>query len=94
MGVLILLLTFYFLFYFLRDREAALNWLRKISPLSRSEMDRLFRRVVDTVEATFYGTLVVAAVQGTLGGLIFWWLDLPAPVLWGLVMACWQWSLY
>ena len=48
--------------------------------------DQLFRRVVDTVEATFYGTLVVAAVQGTLGGFIFWWLDLPAPVLWGLVM--------
>ena len=86
LGVGIFLLTFYLLFYFLRDHEAALSWLRKISPLSRSEMDQLFRRVVDTVEATFYGTLVVAAVQGTLGGLIFWWLDLPAPVLWGLVM--------
>jgi predicted PurR-regulated permease PerM len=86
LGVGILLLTFYLLFYFLRDRESALNWVRKISPLSRSEMDRLFKLVIDTVEATFYGTLVVAAVQGTLGGLIFWWLELPAPVLWGLVM--------
>ena len=49
-------------------------------------MDRLFSRVGDTVHATIYGTLVVAAVQGTLGGLMFWWLDLPAPLLWGLVM--------
>jgi predicted PurR-regulated permease PerM len=49
-------------------------------------MDRLFGRVVDTVEATVYGTAVVAVVQGTLGGLIFWWLDLPMPVFWGLVM--------
>ena len=49
-------------------------------------MDRLFSRVGDTVYATIYGTLAVAAVQGTLGGLMFWWLGLPAPLLWGLVM--------
>jgi predicted PurR-regulated permease PerM len=42
--------------------------------------------VNDTVHATIYGTLAVAAVQGTLGGLMFWWLGLAAPVLWGLVM--------
>jgi predicted PurR-regulated permease PerM len=65
---------------------AALAWLREISPLSDDEMDQLERRVVDTVEATLYGTVVVAAVQGTLGGLMFWWLGLPMPVLWGLVM--------
>jgi predicted PurR-regulated permease PerM len=85
-GVITILVTFYLLFYFLRDRQTAQNWLREISPLSKSEMDRLFGRVVDTVEATVYGTVVVAAVQGTLGGLIFWWLDLPMPVFWGLVM--------
>jgi len=85
-GVITLLATFYLLFYFLRDRAAALNWLRDMSPLSRSEMDRLFHRVTDTVEATFHGTVVVAAVQGTLGGLIFWALGLPMPVFWGVVM--------
>jgi predicted PurR-regulated permease PerM len=86
LGMITMLLTFYLLFYFLRDREAALAWLREISPLSDAEMDQLQRRVVDTVEATRYGTVVVAAVQGTLGGLMFWWLGLPMPVLWGLVM--------
>ena len=86
LGMITMLLTFYLLFYFLRDREAALAWLREISPLSDAEMDQLQRRVVDTVEATLFGTVVVAAVQGTLGGLMFWWLGLPMPVLWGLVM--------
>jgi predicted PurR-regulated permease PerM len=79
-------LTFYLLFYFLRDRRAVLLSLRTLSPLSDADMDRVFSRVGDTVHATFYGTLAVAAVQGTLGGLMFWWLNLPAPVLWGLVM--------
>ena len=80
------ILTFYLLFYFLRDRRAVLLTLRSLSPLSEADMDRVFSRVGDTVHATIYGTLVVAAVQGTLGGLMFWWLGLPAPVLWGLVM--------
>jgi len=80
------LLTFYLLFYFLRDQRAVLVSLRALSPLSEADTDRLFSRVGDTVHATIYGTLVVAAVQGTLGGLMFWWLGLPAPLLWGLVM--------
>jgi predicted PurR-regulated permease PerM len=80
-------LTFYLLFYFLRDRRAALQSMRSLSPLSEAEMDRLFGRVTDTIYATVYGTLAVSAVQGLLGGLMFWWLGLPAPLLWGVVMA-------
>src|SRR5829696_493271 len=81
-----LVLTFYLVFYFLRDREAALNVLLEVSPLPENQMRELFRRVAETIHATLYGTLIVAAVQGTLGGLIFWWLALPAPLLWGVVM--------
>jgi predicted PurR-regulated permease PerM len=80
-------LTFYLLFFFLRDRRAALQSLRSLSPLSAAEMDRLFGRVADTVCAIVYGTLTVSAVQGLLGGLMFWWLGLPVPLLWGVVMA-------
>ncbi|MDO8264143.1 MAG: AI-2E family transporter [Gallionella sp.] len=80
-------LTFYMFFYFLRDRGAALKSLRSLSPLSEADMTRLFDGVSDTVHATIYGTLAIAVVQGTLGGLMFWWLDLPTPFLWGIVMA-------
>jgi predicted PurR-regulated permease PerM len=80
-------LTLYLLFYFLRDRHAALQFLRSLSPLPAAEMNRLFGRVGDTIHATIYGTLAVSAVQGLLGGLMFWWLGLPAPLLWGVVMA-------
>lgn len=80
-------LTFYLLFFFLRDRIAALNAVRAMSPMSNSEMDQLFERIGHTIYATVYGTLAVATVQGFLGGLMFWWLDLSAPLLWGVVMA-------
>jgi predicted PurR-regulated permease PerM len=82
-----LCLTFYLLFFFLRDRVAVLGAVRALTPLSDRDIDRLFQRLGDTIYATAYGTLAVAAVQGFLGGLMFWWLDLPAPLLWGVVMA-------
>lgn len=80
-------LTFYLLFFFLRDRHAALNACRSLLPLSTSEADHLFQWVADTIHATLYGTLAVSCVQGLLGGLMFWWLGLPAALLWGVVMA-------
>jgi predicted PurR-regulated permease PerM len=79
-------LTFYMLFYFLRDKGVALDAFRSLSPLSQADMNRLFGEVVDTIHATLYGTFSVAAVQGLLGGLMFWWLGLPEPLLWGVVM--------
>ena len=79
-------ITFYLLFYFLRDRLAAKTMIKAWLPLTPPETEHLFRRVAETVHATVYGTLAVAAVQGTLGGLMFWVLGLPTPLLWGLVM--------
>jgi predicted PurR-regulated permease PerM len=80
-------LTFYFLYFFLRDRRLFLDFLQNASPLSRTDTQRLFRRIVDTVHATLYGTIAVAVIQGALGGLIFWWIGISAPLVWGLVMA-------
>ena len=85
-GVVELLLTLFVLFFFFRDRRQALASLRSLVPLSERETDEVFTRVENTIHATIFGTLVVAAVQGTLGGLMFWWLGLPAPILWGVVM--------
>jgi predicted PurR-regulated permease PerM len=81
-----LLITLFVLFYLFRDRRQATATIRSLVPLSSRETDEVFARVTNTIYATIYGTLVVSAVQGALGGLMFWWLGLPAPVLWGMVM--------
>ena len=85
--VVMLLLTFYLLFFFLRDRHTVLRALRSLSPFSGEEMDLLCGRIGDTVFAVIYGTGVGAVAQGLLGGLMFWFLGLPAPLLWGVMMA-------
>jgi len=81
------LVMLFALFYFFRDRDSFLAELHALTPLSQSETERLRKRVRDTVAATLYGRLLVAALQGALGGLMFWWLGLPAPLLWGVIMA-------
>jgi predicted PurR-regulated permease PerM len=80
------LVTMFVLFYFFRDRNDALNAVRGLLPLSNAEATEVFTRVADTIHATIFGNVVVALVQGALGGLMFWLLGLPGPLLWGLVM--------
>ena len=38
------------------------------------------------VRATVKGSILVAALQGALGGLVFWFLGIHAPVLWAVLM--------
>ncbi|MGC2047130.1 MAG: AI-2E family transporter, partial [Gallionella sp.] len=65
MHLIIVVLTFYVFFYFLRDRNKMLESIRSLSPLSEADMDRMFAGVSNTVHATLYGTFAVAIVQGT-----------------------------
>jgi predicted PurR-regulated permease PerM len=75
------------LFFLLRDRKQAMATLLEFSPLSETETTYVAGRFVETIHATVFGTLIIAVVQGTLGGLMFWWLGLTLPLLWGTVMA-------
>ena len=86
-GIVQTFIVFFFLFFLFRDWKRALAGLRSVLPLTDREADRLFEVVGDTISAVINGMLLVALAQGTLGGLIFWWLGLPAPILWGAVMA-------
>lgn len=86
LGLVQVVLTLFFLLYFLRDHEAMLQWVRSLLPLSPAEIRELFAWVVDTTYATLCGTVLVGLVQGLLGGLMFWWLGLSAPGFWGLAM--------
>jgi predicted PurR-regulated permease PerM len=81
------LITLFLLFYFFRDREIILGSLRRSFPLSPRENEKVFRNVRDAIYGIVYGTLMLALLQGTLGGLMFWILGLPSPLLWGTVMA-------
>jgi predicted PurR-regulated permease PerM len=81
-----LVLTLYFLFFFLRDRGYLLDGVRSVMPLTAGEVNVLFVRVRDTIMATVWANVATSVLQGALGGLVFWLLGLPAPAVWGFVM--------
>jgi predicted PurR-regulated permease PerM len=79
--------TVFVLFYFLRDAQTILNIVRSLVPLPSSAVDVMFSRIAQTIRVSLGGKVVVASIQGALGGLMFFWLGLPAAVFWGTVMA-------
>jgi predicted PurR-regulated permease PerM len=74
------------LYFFFRDRREVLGAMRSMIPLSDREVDEVFARVASMIRAAVLGNILTSLVQGTLGGLMFWILGIPAPALWGLVM--------
>jgi predicted PurR-regulated permease PerM len=79
----LILLTMYYLF---KDGDKLVGQVRESIPLPRDRSGRMLAQVTDVVRATIYGGLAVAAIQGALGGLMFWILGIPSPVFWGTVM--------
>ena len=84
--ILGLLVMLYLLFFLLRDGRALSKRIQDALPLPPEQERALFSKFTTVIRATIKGSVFVAALQGALGGVIFWLLGLHAPVLWGVVM--------
>ncbi len=80
-------LMLYVTFFLLRDGRRLVELLVQALPLGDERERMLFQKFAEVTRATVKGNLVVAMVQGALGGIIFWILGIPAALLWGVVMA-------
>lgn len=77
----------YLLFFFLRDGAELARKIRTAIPLGEHQKRLLQLKFNRVVRATVKGNLLVAITQGVLGGLIFWFLDIPSILLWTVLMA-------
>jgi predicted PurR-regulated permease PerM len=77
----------YLLFFLLRDGGALLARIRDAMPLEESVKLELASKFAAVIRATVKGNVVVAMVQGALGGLIFFLLGINAALLWAVLMA-------
>jgi len=82
-----LFLMLYLLFFLLRDGETLTRRIHAALPLHEDQQRTLLGKFAVVIRATVKGNIVVAIVQGVLGGLIFWILGIHAPLLWGVLMA-------
>lgn len=78
-----MLFTLYFL---LRDSKPILSAVHDMLPLDEADTQDLSRRTQEIIQASVYGVLVIAVIQGFIGGVAFAALGLPSPILWGVVM--------
>jgi predicted PurR-regulated permease PerM len=77
----------YVAFFLLRDGDRLIVLMIKALPLGDDRERLLFDKFAEVTRATVKGSMVIAIIQGALGGFIFWALGLPGFLLWGVVMA-------
>ena len=77
----------YLLFFLLRDGAFLAGRAKRAIPLRDDLQHDLAMKFATVIRATIKGNIVVAIVQGALGGLAFWFLGVAPAMLWAVVMA-------
>ena len=81
-----LLLVLFIAFFMFLQGDDFIAAIKKLSPLDATHNDEILRETEATIKATLWGTVIVAFVQGVLGGVGFLIFGLPQPAFWGTVM--------
>lgn len=77
----------YLLFFLLRDGPRLMQRIRHATPLDPAVQARLAKNFSAVVRSTVKGNILVALLQGALGGVALLVLGIPGAVLWAVVMA-------
>lgn len=77
----------YLLFFLLRDGSWLGQSIKRAIPISDDRKSDLYERFSIVIRATVKGNIIVACVQGALGGIAFWFYGIQGAVLWGCIMA-------
>lgn len=81
----LILVLFVAFFMFLRGDDFIAE-LKRLSPLDEAHNNMILGEMEATIKATLWGTVVVAFIQGALGGLGFFFFGVPQAAFWGTVM--------
>lgn len=77
----------YVLFFLFRDGPSIGRAIRSSMPLSEEHTRQLTAKFAAVVRATVKGNVIIAALQGAVGGVAFWILGIPGALLWGVTMS-------
>lgn len=82
-----LFIMLYLVFFLIRDGDRVAEAIQRALPLSAEHKRELFDKFATVIRATVKGNLLVAVIQGTLGGLAFWFLGVGGALLFAVLMA-------
>lgn len=81
-----LMVMLYLAFFLIRDGETIQERVSAAIPLQTDHLQLLVERFIVVVRATIKGSIVVAILQGLIGGIVLWALGIEAALLWGVLM--------
>jgi len=76
-------LTFVLVFVFLRRGERIIRFVYSVTPLKTTTKKAVFSQINETLSAVVRGQVLTSLAQGALAGLIFWFLGIPYPMVFG-----------
>ncbi|SDR13608.1 AI-2E family transporter [Natronobacterium texcoconense] len=81
-----LLVLVFVLYYLLVDGDAFIGWVSAVAPLTTEVRDELFGEIENVTWAVIQSHVLVALVEGLLGGLGFYLLGVPNVAFWTVIM--------
>lgn len=85
--VLGLFIMFFIMYYGFVEGAGWISSLKEFIPFNRERKEKLVKRIKDVTHGVLYGQIFVALLQGTFGGLGFFFVGISNPVFWGFIMA-------
>lgn len=85
--ILSIVMMLYITFFMLRDGSYLVSLLIRALPLGDARERMLLSLFAEVTRATIKGNIVIAMVQGLIGGITLWALDVQGAILWGTLMA-------
>src|SRR3989338_11230477 len=70
-------ITLFIMFFLFRDGHLLVNKVERLLPLKQKHRDKVIRKLDDMTFAVIYGSILIAVIQGTLGGIGFFIFGLP-----------------
>jgi predicted PurR-regulated permease PerM len=81
-----LVVTIFATFYLFRDGEKMMAAIRRTLPFEKPYREQMIHQARELIYASVTSGMIVAAVQGLLGGILFAAVGIGSPVFWGVVM--------
>jgi len=85
--IISLIVMIFLIYYFLKEQDAIMHSIRNLMPFSEENNTLIFNRTRQVVRGVLYGTILIALIQGVIGGLGYYILGVPSPVFLGILTA-------
>src|SRR3989338_2812346 len=76
----------FIIFFALRDGEKLVTRITSLIPLEENYKKRFQKKLTTSIESLFYGTVAVAAIEAIVAMIGFYFLGVPAPILWAFII--------